>query len=452
MARPASVGIKEFKNLLPIIVLIMIVTLVILAVDLHEIESVEEAGEEFRASDPRFTQTTNYSAPNQVNPMRPVINEVTGENKTAEETNIVDRLIEGLMFGAILLAIAVPAAFGIYFLYKMRKRITLKLLFSVALGTVSVATLFIIMFFLYYNLLFLEFNVFYSDLYTFTIIVPISLIMGIAIIFGITSKRTTPKIRNICLLFLSGLIATFLVIVLPTYVIVPLIVGLVIWDLYATKSGPIKGIIDIIDKDEEEKKKARRLEAQNAAKAAQVAQQASMTGQASETPSAASKAVSSQTPPPEVPVRPPSGGAPLSRGVEKVNVEPSKVVTQSHTSDLDALQLFGLYDTDKFSIGLGDLIFYSVLTAMTMRHFLFILPFFGFYTSALGILISFYVAIFIGVAVLAGFLKTVQMLEKNYVLPGLPISMCIGLGCIIVFLLVLEILNVIFYGYFAPFF
>jgi hypothetical protein len=223
---------------------------------------------------------------------------------------------------------------------------------------------------------------------------------------------------------------------------------LIIWDIYATRSGPIKKIIDIIDEDEEEKRKKRRLEAQQAAQAAQQALQTGGPGTnvplTTKTPPVPPQAVPGPSQPP-IPAQHPVQTPPQPQ-VVPVKTAPSQ------QSDLDALQLFGLYDTDKFSIGLGDLIFYSVFTAMAMKYFLLWLPFYGFYTGLLGIVISLYVAVFIGIAVLVGFLKTVQLLEKNYVLPGLPISMGIALVCFITFLIILEALNLFFYGNLVPIF
>jgi len=449
----SNTKLTDFKSLVPIIALIICVTLLILSVNLYEIENIEEAAEIFKQSDPSMSKTTNYSAPNQANPMRPVINEVTGDNKTDQETNMWERIVEGLMFGGMLIAVAVPSAFGIYMLYKHRKRVTLKLFFSIAFSIVSCATTFLIIYFFYWMFLSWKFNIPYSDLYTFSIGGPLALVIGIGIIYGITSKRTRTKIRvrNSCLLVLSGLVAAFLVMVLPAFALIVIIVLLIIWDIYATRSGPIKKIIDIIDEDEAAAKKARRDELR-------AAQQAALQAQQTVTPGAPPSPTTHQvvnTPAPAAPmVSRASTSSPPVTPAQKTTAAPSTpaVIPPKKEDDMEVLTLFGLYDTDKFSIGIGDLIFYSVFTALAMRYFLFWLPFYGFYNSVLGILIPLYVAVFIGVAVLAGFLKTVQLLEKNYVLPGLPISMGIGLICFFVILIILEVINKIFYGNFVPIF
>jgi hypothetical protein len=255
-----------------------------------------------------------------------------------------------------------------------------------------------------------------------------------------------------------------LTIVLFDGFILILIIGISIWDIYATRRGPIKKIIEITDKDEAEIKKSRAsrnsttssdhpqtpVEAKNGQTRAVLETRTTSAQRIAPTQS------STKVQPRQENVKPGPGqgqrtGPPAPQAVPipknaGVKNKPTK------EDDIEALQLFGLYDTDNFSIGVGDLIFYSVLTAITMKYFLFKLPFYGFYTSSLGISISFFIAAIIGLAVMIGFFKTVELLEKNYILPGLPISMGIGLACFVLFLSILEVLNFLYYGYVAPIF
>ena len=70
-----------------------------------------------------------------------------------------------------------------------------------------------------------------------------------------------------------------------------------------------------------------------------------------------------------------------------------------------------IYDTSKVEIGIGDLAFYSMLT-----------------TSALIITGNIIVMILTAIAIIIGTGITIQGLRKNKILPGLPISIFLGIG------------------------
>lgn len=447
---PKWSAIREY---VPIIILMIVVSFLVFMIKLPQVPEVQEQGEIFVQSDDRsWNKPSNYSDDTQISGPVPheVINTITNENKTEEEMTTGENYTEWIINVGVLLGIAVAAAFLIYLLFKFKKRLTIKLFFSIALGTVAVATIFIIFFF-FYNYLIFQFDVPYSDLYVFSIGIPIGLVGGIGIIYNITSKNTTPKRRNIALICLSGLIAVFLTSVLFEGLLVLLIIGISVWDIYATKRGPIKGIIDITDKDEKDLKDAKAAQTK-AAPSNAPSQNARTAKVGPTTPQAQTNNATTLPPVANRPLQPPTS---LATTTPMVKVQPAPVPAQApanpKANDLEALQLFGLYDTKEFSIGVGDLIFYSVLMALAMKYFMFKLPYYGFYSEGLGIGIAFFIAIVIGIAVLAGFVKTVQLLDRNYILPGLPISMGIGIGSFLVFWAALEIINWIYYGFVAPF-
>ncbi len=70
-----------------------------------------------------------------------------------------------------------------------------------------------------------------------------------------------------------------------------------------------------------------------------------------------------------------------------------------------------MYDTSKLEIGIGDLAFYSMLTS-----------------SALIVTGSIIVMILTAIAIIIGTGITIQGLKRNKVLPGLPISIFLGIG------------------------
>ena len=70
-----------------------------------------------------------------------------------------------------------------------------------------------------------------------------------------------------------------------------------------------------------------------------------------------------------------------------------------------------IYDTSKVEIGIGDLAFYSMLTSSSLIQ-----------TNNL------FVMIFTAIAILIGMGITLMGLKRNKILPGLPISIFLGLG------------------------
>jgi hypothetical protein len=70
-----------------------------------------------------------------------------------------------------------------------------------------------------------------------------------------------------------------------------------------------------------------------------------------------------------------------------------------------------VYDTSKLEIGIGDLAFYSMLT-----------------TSALIITGNLIIMAFTAIAIIIGTGITIQGLKRNKILPGLPISIFLGIG------------------------
>jgi hypothetical protein len=70
-----------------------------------------------------------------------------------------------------------------------------------------------------------------------------------------------------------------------------------------------------------------------------------------------------------------------------------------------------MYDTSKVEIGIGDLAFYSLLTSSSLIQ-----------TNNL------FVMIFTAIAILIGTGITLMGLKRNKILPGLPISIFLGIG------------------------
>ncbi|MBD3195091.1 MAG: hypothetical protein GF317_08560 [Candidatus Lokiarchaeota archaeon] len=81
------------------------------------------------------------------------------------------------------------------------------------------------------------------------------------------------------------------------------------------------------------------------------------------------------------------------------------------------------YDTSKLEIGIGDLAFYSMLTS-----------------AALVLSGNLLVMIFTAIAILIGTGITIQGLKKNKLLPGLPISIFLGIGTMLLSWFIITLL------------
>jgi len=82
-----------------------------------------------------------------------------------------------------------------------------------------------------------------------------------------------------------------------------------------------------------------------------------------------------------------------------------------------------IYDTSKLEIGIGDLAFYSMLTSAALII-----------TGSLIVMILTAIAIMIGTGI------TIQGLKKNKILPGLPISIFLGIGTMLLSWYIISIL------------
>ncbi|NHJ23464.1 MAG: hypothetical protein EAX89_02745 [Candidatus Lokiarchaeota archaeon] len=82
-----------------------------------------------------------------------------------------------------------------------------------------------------------------------------------------------------------------------------------------------------------------------------------------------------------------------------------------------------LYDTSKLEIGIGDLAFYSLLTSSILIH-----------TKNIFLMTFSTIAIIIGTAI------TISGLKRNKILPGLPISIFLGIGTFLISQLIFSLL------------
>jgi len=322
-------------------------------------------------------------------------------------------IITGIVTTGIMLGLAVAAAFGIFFLFRKRRKLTLKLIFAIALGLCSSVA---VMLYLYLMRLFLN-DVFdlklEEDGLFMGIIIAIGAVIGISIVYNMVFKSLDPKRKNPALIAFCIVLGPFLAIVLPVWVVIFLLAGVAIWDLWAAKRGIIKEMINLSDEHKKEERKNARLAQTSPTNLQQV--------QTTQAPTAKTY----------VP-------APV-----KTPVKRKKLIDVGAGEDITS---YGLYEGKYFALGIGDFIFFSVLVSASFKWLMLKMPFMGFYVSGWGELLIVLITMVVMMTVLIGFKQTLSFLEKENVMPGLPLSVLWGLVAFFAVSIFLETVNLIGYG------
>jgi hypothetical protein len=337
---------------------------------------------------PDATEKVNYTTP-------------TGQNITVEQRTPKGTLIGGILNALVMAGIAVIAAFGIFMLFKLRRKLTLKLFFAAALGLCSSVSL---MLYLYLSRSMSEdlFGITIPDSYPFYgAIVVIGCLAGYLIVRNMVFRSLDPKRKNPALIAFCILLGPFLAIVLPFWVVLFLLVMISLWDLWAAKRGIIKEMVNLSDQDKKEERAARKV-----AKAKEAEQ--------------ATPVAVHPTPPKRRPL---------------LQVKAGEDITT-----------YGLYEGKHYSLGIGDFIFFSLLVSATFKWMLLKLPFAGFYSPFWGEVLAVELTVLVAMAILFGLDKTLSYLDKETVMPGLPLSILWGTVTLIVLALFLEAWNLIVVG------
>jgi hypothetical protein len=344
------------------------------------------------------------------------ITDSSGNQQNITQPTAKKSVLMGVITAVIMVGLAIAAAFGIFFLFRLKKRITLKLFFAIALGLcASIA----VMMYLYL------FRMFLNDLFGtsideggifYTVIISLGAVIGITIVYNMVFRALEPKRKNPALIAFCIFLGPFLAIVLPVWVIIFLLAGVALWDLWAAKRGIIKEMINLSEKHKEEDNGAHEdVKVTREAPAAQ--------------------------PDPNVhrPLRSQLGD----------KIEVSRTTGRRKLIDVQSgedITSYGLYEGKHFALGIGDFIFFSVLVSVTFKWMMLKVPFMGFYESFWGELLAIEMTVIVIGAVLLGFRQTLGFLEKESVMPGLPLSVLWGLVGFVLLAAYLEGMNLIFYG------
>jgi len=338
---------------------------------------------------PDTTEKVNYTTP-------------TGQNVTIEQRTPKGTLIGGILNALVMAGIAVIAAFGIFMLFKLRRRLTLKLFFAAALGLCSSVSL---MLYLYLSRSMGEdlFGITIPDSYPlYGAIVVIGCIAGYLIVRNMVFRSLDPKRKNPALIAFCILLGPFLAIVLPFWVVLFLLVMISLWDLWAAKRGIIKEMVNLSDQHKKEERVTKRAAA------------------ASPGPNAGTETVKP---------------TPMTKRKPLIQVNAGEDITT-----------YGLYEGKHYSLGIGDFIFFSLLVSATFKWMLLKLPFAGFYSPFWGEILAVELTVLVAMAIMFGLDKTLSYLDKETVMPGLPLSILWGTVTLIILGLFLEVWNLLVVG------
>ena len=351
----------------------------------------------------------------------------------------------GILNALIFIIPAVLFAFVIAYMVKKKRMNVLKVFFGSALFlTTSVITFFFIILLddlIWSRIDYLPFDSFYQrvvftipgigriPLYFLGVYPSVSMgaamvfsgFMGVILVSTVFSGILKRSEKNMALLLIGGLMGSFLSFILPWWTVVPMLLGLVIYDIYAVYKGPIRTIFNEsqaeLEKGLEEAWNRRDEEEEGVL---------------------------------------PDGGDGKAHGGDKDGVEQTREedrrerllkeyrekAAQEHMartkrkgllSKLEDKGLLGgeqftedllssmTYGTEDWELGIGDLVFYAMLGSHTLKIGADLIPTYGIFAPWI-----FFLTTLVGIIV--GFFITLKLLERNVLLPGLPIPIVLGLA------------------------
>lgn len=367
----------------------------------------------------------------------------------AEEGSGSEAASAGLINALTFILPAIVGGFIIALLFKYRKKLTLKFFFG---GALFFAGTFITFFFgdsiLYlvqtqiYKLFILDFDPYNIEIFNLKPLIwfdEIYLIMIICcgilsswIAFVITSPKFNKNTKNYALLLISGLMGAFLSVILPTYTVVILLIALSIYDIYSVRRGPIKDIIKYTMEDEERfynnmEKNNNLIHSENHGVGINK-YLCSITSKIDRNKNNISNVNTYDIS---------YANAQMNTQMNtKINAQ-MKTQTNAQNKlddriealppdDSDFMLNSMTYSSNDWDIGIGDLVFYSMLASQPLTPY-FISNHGGALMANFGFWIFWIIALFTIIGILIGFVITIYLLERNSMLPGLPCSIALGL-------------------------
>ena len=391
----------------------------------------------------------------------------------------------GLANAAIFLIIAIVGGFLIFLLFKYKKRHAIQYLFGSAL---SLSGGFILFFFLmiliedirFYSRGLLVFSSFMGErtadpfvlvFYQANLELPLflfSLTAGVVMTYIILSGKFKGAQKNRFLLLLSGLMGAFLAVILPTWTVMFMLVGLSFYDIYSVKRGPIKNIIEMTEEDRRERIRKNNEIRERGVAITGALEKAGMgcnfcssnqlkigrydtatcfkCGKGSIIPGITSLVIQVLD---DLDPKVPEGVAQKGEKARKEAVDPAGkrhiktdeggeipvvpfllcrkiggrrrgLLSSRRGMDAEHLMKSMTYNTPQWDLGIGDLVFYSMLVGHSFQ-------FGAGYYDKVGIFAPILMFCLSMIGIVVGFVITIRLLERNKILPGLPMSMFIGI-------------------------
>ncbi len=321
----------------------------------------------------------------------------------------------GLLNALIFFIPALIGGFFIFLLFKYRKRGALRILFGGAMfivGWIATAYFLFLIWVMIINHGVRVHNVFFEVggipigpmgplPITFASIIISSILMGGLVSYTLFAKESRQNDKNLALLYMGAIMGAFLSTLIPTWALAIFMVILCFYDLYAVKRGPIKKIVEMTMEDEIELERQRYYQ-RLAREGPSPRQQRQMEEDLKKDESGAwglggrggKRSLLSRL---------------INGGTEDGGISETDMIMNNMT-----------YAGGDWDLGIGDLVFYSVLSSHALMLGIQFIPEFGILAPFL-----FFTAAVVGI--LIGFRYTIKKLEENLMLPGLPVPILLSM-------------------------
>jgi len=435
----------KFDFIQPVLSVLLIASILVFIKVLPELPAIADTTEEFREDKeaiidaPPLPETDT----SKVGITNPDIFEpppgTKGDNETAGdiEPSSRSKTLAGIVDALFYLLVAVLGGFGIYLMFKYRKKVSLKYMFGSLLSLVAVATC-IFFGFMVYRMVNYRTGFYLSDDHIMLYLLAAAIPIGGLISYTLFSEKYHQDTRNFSLLLVGALMGSFLAALLPLYGVIPLVIIISLFDIYSVRRGPINKIMKIVDGEVEPVgKKTKNVKSKTSASPEKTRVKKQDARVDSKNVKSKTSDVSEAVTRSQKPV--------LSSGSSESSASSSTSKVEFDDSDL-----WMMYEAKDWSIGIGDFVIYSMFAAFVLTHTLQFLPYYGFYTPAVGFVLPWVIFLITVTGLLAGYTVTLKLLLKKPLLPGLPLAVFFGLLAFFISIATMEIINLLAYGKFAP--
>lgn len=153
-------------------------------------------------------------------------------------------LIGGVFYAILFVLIALLSAFIVYYLIEKERGFVLKYMLGFAIAFVVIVILP-----LYASLILSWLNLDpVTSQAVFMSFISLSIIVGLLSSYAVISSKADSALRNIMMIIYSSIVSSFLALIIPTWILIFVLIGISIYDLYSVRKGPIKKVLQISEK------------------------------------------------------------------------------------------------------------------------------------------------------------------------------------------------------------